>query len=360
MAEQTKSTALTPVQKIVSQVMKSQEFIAKILPPQSGLLPDSFVRSMRLHIERNPKLADCSTQSVIHSIMFAAEVGLMPGFGNEIHFVPYKTTCVPIVGYNGLKKLGRMSGRIKDSIARIVYEKDSFEIDYSKTPNFTHKPYIGEDAGDIRLVYGVLYYTDGTEYFDWMPYADVLDIRNKSRAKDSGPWAEEGTNDFKEMVKKTMLHRLYKNEILTPQIGKAIEITNRVDAEEGYRDLIDLQPGEYSDIDEKPVQAIPETNAKTDRVAEPPAERPSRGRPPKQAAQPKEQPAQEQQSFVDPVTDIVTKIKVERENLYTAFPGEDVWGEICESNGIPTDADLAKVDYAVLEAILKAVIGSMK
>jgi recombination protein RecT len=347
----TEEKALTPIQKIVNQVTKSEAFIAKILPPQSGLVPDGFVRSMRLHLERNPKLADCSTQSVLHSVMFAAEVGLMPGFGNEIHLVPYKTTCVPIVGYNGLKKLGRMSGLIKDSIARIVYEKDEFDIDYSKVPNYIHKPYLDSDPGEIKLVYGVIYFNDGTEKFDWMFYKDVLDIREKSRAKDSGPWAEEGTSDYKEMVKKSMLHRLYKNEILTPQIGKAIEIANRVDSGSDYRDLIDLQPGEYKDIEPPPT--IPEINQTAAKSAQPPTERPGRGKPHK------EQP-QQQQEFIDPVAEIIQKINNGRKELISAFPGEDVWSEICDGQGIPIDADLTKVDYSVLEAIERAVQGSMK
>jgi phage RecT family recombinase len=331
-------------------------YIKKLLPDSTDKNIERFIREVYLYFEMNwDKLQNTTAISRMQSVCFAAQLGLIPGYGNQIHFVAFGNRCTPIIGYNGYKDLAIRSGLVEDFVVRLVHEKDFFEIDHSKVPEYTHKPYIGKDRGPVILAYGVIYKTGNKRpYFDWMPIEDIEQISNKSRAKDSGPWKIKGSTDWREMCKKTMSHRISKTQVLTPLVTKAVEAENRAEQGKSIRDLIDLQPGEYADIDDPtPPPAIPEINQTAAKSAQPPTERPGRGRPHK------EQP-QQQQEFIDPITEIVNKINNGRKELISAFPGEDVWSEICDGQGIPTDADLTKVDYSVLEAIERAVQGSMK
>lgn len=337
---------------LYDRVQKANGFIAKILPDATPTAVERFTREVKLYFDKaDPKLNNTSMTSRLQSVMFAAQLGLAPGYGNKIHFVAFGNTCVPIIGYNGYLELAERSGEVSGVEARLVYEADIFEIDYAKNPQYSHKPYIKGDRGTLLGAYAVIHRTSGRDKFEYMTKDEIDKIRDASPTHGKvGPW----TTHYGEMCKKTVIRRAFKTEIISPLVEKAVELDNRVDSGKSIRNLIDLAPGEYEEIeDPAPPPALPEINQTQARAAKPPTERPGRGKPHK------EQP-QQQQEFIDPITEIVNKINNGRKELISAFPGEDVWSEICDGQGIPTDADLTKVDYSVLEAIERAVQGSMK
>jgi len=95
------------------------------------LSPDRFLRVIFGAALRNPKILECSVESILQSVMMCAQLGLEPILGRA-HLVPYwngKKRCLECQfqpGYQGLTDLARRSGMIQDVYAQVVYEADHF------------------------------------------------------------------------------------------------------------------------------------------------------------------------------------------------------------------------------------------
>ena len=231
--------------KALELIKQNEKAVFKLLA-NSDYKMSFFANSIELHLRANPKLLNCTTQSITTCILLAAQMGVIPGQGNLIHFVPYGTECKPIIGYNGLRDLAERSGKVKDSVSHLVFANDEFEIDYSKEPPFTHKVCTAKDRGELIGAYALIYKTNGMTKIEWMPKSEIDAVRNRSKAKDNGPWV----TDYNEMAAIRPLRRALKKEKLSLLIDKAIELENRAEEGKSIRDFIDLEPGEFKEIDE--------------------------------------------------------------------------------------------------------------
>ena len=97
------------------------------MPAWSDVLPkflpaERLVRVALTAISEQPKLLECTQESIILALMDAARLGLEPGGSlKQAHLVPFKTTCVLIPDYRGLAELARRSGQVRDVYAQVVY-----------------------------------------------------------------------------------------------------------------------------------------------------------------------------------------------------------------------------------------------
>ena len=231
--------------KALALIKENEKAVMKLLAP-GNMKMSYFGHAIEAHLRANPKLLNCTTISVVNCILLSAQTQLIPGPGNQIHYVPYGTECKPIIGYNGLRDLAERTGKVKDSVSHLVFANDDFEIDYSKEPPFTHKVCVDKDRGELIGAYALIYKTNGMTKIEWMPKKDIDEVRNRSKAKDNGPWV----TDYNEMAAIRPLRRALKKEKLSVLIDKAIELENRAESGQSIRDIIDLEPGEFKDIDE--------------------------------------------------------------------------------------------------------------
>ncbi len=81
----------------------------------------------------NPKLLDCTQQSLMACILGCATLGLEPEpFLGQAYLVPYwnnQKKCFEaqlIPGYRGYLTLARRSGEVQSVSSRMVYENDAF------------------------------------------------------------------------------------------------------------------------------------------------------------------------------------------------------------------------------------------
>jgi recombination protein RecT len=121
-----------------------------------------------------------------------------------------------------------------------VYENDDFDYAYGLEPRLFHRPSLGE-RGKAIAYYAVATLTNGGSAFIVMSPADIEKIRQRSRAKDDGPWK----TDYDAMARKTCLRQLFK---LLP---KSAVLAQAMAQDEGVRtdwseDALDIQP-EYPD-----------------------------------------------------------------------------------------------------------------
>lgn len=232
------SPAQQQMHSIKGLLESSKTAIASRLPKH--LTADRILKVALTAINKTPKLLECTRESLLLSIMQAAELGLEPGGAlGEGYLVPYGSQCQFIPGYRGLISLARRSGQIISIEAHVVHEKDAFECTLGLDPALTHTPAWDEvDSGPLRFVYAVAKLKDGGVQFDVMSRAQIEAIRNKSKAGRSGPWVDH----FEEMARKTVIRRLFKYLPVSVELATALEI--QATAEEGGTEFngITLEP----------------------------------------------------------------------------------------------------------------------
>ena len=240
--------ALVEFQEVLA---KRKTAIASRLPSHMRDMADRMVKIALATAVKNPRILDCSQESVMMSIMQAAELGLEPGGSlGEGYLVPYGSTCQFIPGYRGLISLARRSGQIESVRSHIVRERDVFDYELGLVPVLVHRPYIGaEDAGAMTFVYGVAQIKGGGIQPEGMSKSEVEAIRKRSKAATSGPWV----TDYTEMARKTVIRRLFKYLPVSVEMCRALEI--QAQAEAGDFDASKEVLNEYPQIDDANARA---------------------------------------------------------------------------------------------------------
>jgi recombination protein RecT len=216
---------MLPVQKqnytTVAQMMeKSRDSIAAALPKH--LTVERLSRVALGELRTNPKLLECAPASLMSAIVKASQLGLEVGSAmGHAYLVPYKTECTLIIGYRGMIALARRSGEIQSITARVVYARDTFELEYGLEEKLRHVPSTDEDPGPVTHVYAVAKLRDGGIQYEVMTRAEVEAIRRRSRGGQYGPWA----TDWSEMARKTVMRRLFK------YLPMSIEMADAMSAE---------------------------------------------------------------------------------------------------------------------------------
>jgi recombination protein RecT len=218
--------------------------IAKALPKH--MTADKLIRVAMTSIQRNPKLLDCTQQSLLGCIMTSAALGLEPDpFLGQAYFVPYwnaKKNCYEaqfMPGYRGYIALARRSGELQSVSSQVVHERDSFILQYGLDEKLEHIPADG-DRGGIKGAYVIFRYKDGGYSFDYMTYSDIKAIAMRSKTyndkKDewSGPWS----TDEGEMCKKTVIKRHAKLTPMSVDFNKASALEDLAHLGESQMDLL--------------------------------------------------------------------------------------------------------------------------
>ena len=168
-ALQKKNDSRTPAQRkqdTVRGLLKSMEGEIKNALP--AYLPvEKFIRTALTAINSNPKLANCTQESLLAAIMNSAQLGLEFNTPlGEAYLIPYEnkkkgiTTVNFQIGYRGLLKLAYNTGQFKRITAREVRANEAFDFDYG-TGEITHKPCLTGDSGDVIGYYAIYQTKDG-------------------------------------------------------------------------------------------------------------------------------------------------------------------------------------------------------
>lgn len=238
--------------------------IAATLPKH--LTPEKLIRVALVAVSRSTLLQKCTNESVLKCVMVSAQLGLDPsGVLGSAYMVPfwnkklgaYEATLIP--GYRGLIDLARRSNQIASIEARVVYEGETFELEFGLQPRLVHKPEL--DAGDdqprrLRLVYAVARFKDpdAQPQIEVMTRAAIDAIRRRSQARDDGPWV----TDYEEMARKTVVKRLAKYLPLSVEFQSAVELDDRAQRGEPMPDIVDGMIVDRAPAESEP--ALPRTS----------------------------------------------------------------------------------------------------
>ena len=187
------------------------------------------------------KLATIQMDSIITTFCKGAYLGL-DFFNGECYAIPFGNQMQFMTDYKGEIKLCKKysKNKIKDIFAKLVRDGDDFieEVDSGEQKIiFRPKPF---SNADIKGVFAVVTYTDGSMMYETMSVDEVNKIRNTySRASNSKAWV----SSYGEMCKKTCLRRLCKYIDLN---------FDSIEAVSAFRDGGDL---DINKIEEKPASS---------------------------------------------------------------------------------------------------------
>ena len=179
---------------------------------------ERMVRLAMAASSRQPQLLECSPKSWLMALMDCAYYGLEPNAAlGHAYLVPFRNNKIQgrplevqfIVGYKGLILLACETGGFDDVDARIVYEQELAQGRFEEVPAdpsrpFVHKP-LYDDRGKPAGAYAVGWRgPDKRPRFLFLPKADILKSKDRSRAGKNGPWV----SDEEAMWKKTVVRRM--------------------------------------------------------------------------------------------------------------------------------------------------------
>lgn len=233
-ALQKKNDSRTPAQRkqdTVRGLLKSMEGEIKNALP--AYLPvEKFIRTALTAINSNPKLAECTQDSLLAAIMNSAQLGLEFNTPlGEAYLIPYEdkkngiTTVNFQLGYQGLLKLAYNTGQFKRITAREVRENEDFNFDYG-TGEISHKPCLTGDSGDVIGYYAIYQTKDGGQDVFYMSKEDAraygLKYSVPFKKYNKGPWID----NFDAMAKKSALIQVIKYAPKAIESQALVQATN--------------------------------------------------------------------------------------------------------------------------------------
>ena len=202
--------AATPAQDFKALLRSQWNKIAEVLP--QNMSSERFFQLAVSAYNSEPKLAQCSTISVLSCVMKCAALGLEPsavdGLGRA-YILPFRNKktrnfeATFMLGYKGMLQLARNSGEIQSISARAVYEGDEFRYAYGLNEELEHVPM--HKSNKLTYAYCVAHFKDGGHYFVVLSREEIEKARQSSQAGNSGPWATH----YDMMAMKTAIRRAF-------------------------------------------------------------------------------------------------------------------------------------------------------
>lgn len=192
---------------------------------------DRFIGVALTAVSTNPKLQQCSLDSLVRALYDAAQCGLAPNsITQEAHLIPFRNRkkggydCVFVVGYRGVLNMLYATNIFSSIEVKEVRDKDEFFIKEGLHPDLHHVKAEG-DRGDFRGCYAIARYKDGGAKFEYVSKLEGEGHRDRfTKSKDKegkafGPWKD----DFPAMCMKTALKKLAKYCPTAPATQKLFE-----------------------------------------------------------------------------------------------------------------------------------------
>lgn len=204
-------------QGIVAGQLKNQFKAIQSLVPKH-VTPERLCRIGLNAVSRNPKLMECSPETIVGAVVNCASLGLEPNLLGQAYIVPFfnnqtrKFEAQMQIGYKGALDLIRRTGQVSTISAHEVYQCDEFEYAYGLEEKLVHIPKGETDESKITHFYACYKLKDGGTGFIVMTKEQIDNHRNKfSKSKNKsgeifGTWRDH----YVAMGLKTVILKLIK------------------------------------------------------------------------------------------------------------------------------------------------------
>lgn len=180
--------------------------------------------------QKDPKVFDCTGESILTAIHQAASLGLeINSATGEAYLIPFGKTATLVPGYKGLVKLAVRSKEVVAIEARLVYQDEKqYRVFYGTDARIEHEPDfdVKREANTVKAAYAVALLPHG-KTFEVMTRGQLDGIRERSAGKNRGPWV----TDREEMYRKTVTRRLCKYLPMSPELAQAVELSDKFETE---------------------------------------------------------------------------------------------------------------------------------
>jgi recombination protein RecT len=205
------NTGVDPYRKAQSYLKAMLPAITEALPKSKGMDAERLTRMTLTTLKTNPKLLECSIESLLACTLQSAQLGLEPNLLGSCYFVPYKGQVSFQIGYKGLIDLVTRKGEVINIVAQEVRQGDEFTYEYGRNETLRHIPAANAKRGEIEYFYAYANMKNGGFAFQVMHISDIEKIRdNYSMSykfdKAGSIWGKH----FSEMALKTVIKRLIK------------------------------------------------------------------------------------------------------------------------------------------------------
>jgi recombination protein RecT len=213
----------------VDPYRKAQSYLKAMLPaitealPKNGVNADRLCRLTLTTLRQNPKLLECSIESLLACVLQAAQLGLEPNLLGSCFFVPFKNTCSFQIGYKGLIDLACRSGEVQTIVAQEVRKGDTFHYEFGRNETLKHIPAPNNERGEIEYFYAYANLRNGGFTFQVMHISEIEKVRNEHSVsykydKTGSIWVKH----FEPMAAKTVIKKLIKYLPISVDIQNAI------------------------------------------------------------------------------------------------------------------------------------------
>ena len=210
----------------------NQDLIAGVLP--KSLNPERFLRIALSQFRKNPKLLQCSQESVMAGLLTSAQLGLEIGINGLCWLIPYKSEANFQIGFQGWIELAYRTGIFNGLVANPVYPSDTFEESFGINATFYHKTnrHLRKENEKPILYYAYALVAGSPTWFV-MSIAELEKVRNTSQDYKFKGNSSIWSNHFDAMARKTCIIRLIKyvpkSSVINNQSGFSIADALNVD-----------------------------------------------------------------------------------------------------------------------------------
>ena len=262
----------------MSQKNELQIFIEKFQKPLQDYAiakykQKDFLASLKICIMESKPLqaaikSPAGQASLFSALRYAATTGLSlnPQEGKAALIV-YGDTIQYQVMKNGIIELAMKSGKVEFVTADIVHENDIFELE--KTGQGDKYKFIParKDRGNIDGYYSAVKMKSGVTH---VMYSEKKEIEEHAKKYSSlfkvKPAASPWSHSFDGMALKTMLKKLFRNIVISPELTSAVSGDDEI--ETGNERVINPEPGmsaaELSEKLDEP-EIVPEKTEKKEK-----------------------------------------------------------------------------------------------
>ncbi len=202
---------------VTSKSVTIKEFFEKGRANLMSALPkhinqERFWRVLLFAINTNPKLLDCTKDSLWMCGLASAQLGLEPGPLGEVWLIPRMNKRKGVMeanfqtGYKGDLKLMRNTKEYDVIDAKVIYKNDYFEHEDGYEPKLVIKPAEGDRGPAIKYAAWAKLKDGGRASVVWTKDQVTKFAKAKSQTFNDGPWQ----TDFDAMALKTVIIQLGK------------------------------------------------------------------------------------------------------------------------------------------------------
>lgn len=174
------------------------------------------------------KISSCTPQSLILALSQAASMGLQLDT-SDAYIIPYGREAQLSIGWQGLVKLAKRAGEIRDIEPEIVLSGERCTVQRASDGDrhgIVHE--IPLERIEVRPenvvgAYCIITLADGSRTFEYVSRHDIDAARSASKASNSPAWR----NWFGEMAKKFCVRRALKRFDLAPDAASALSADDR-------------------------------------------------------------------------------------------------------------------------------------